>query len=66
MQVSVHSTFSFTCRSPYDLAPLRTRGEVSRVGAGQYVADSGNFATTNAVRHEAASHQGSVTIPAWP
>lgn len=65
IQVSVQSTFSFTVRAPYDLAPIRARGEVSRVGPGQYV-NAGAFGTTNAVHYTAAANQGVVVIPAAP
>lgn len=65
MQVSVQSTFSFTVRAPYDLAPIRARGEVSRVGVGQYVND-GTFSTTGAVHYNAAANQGVVVIPSAP
>jgi len=66
MQVSVQSTFSFTCRAPFDLAPLRSRGEVSRVGPGRYMNESQGVATTQAVHYDRAGNQGVVTIPTAP
>lgn len=64
--VSTNSVYRFQVRSPYENRPLKVKADLSMVGAGLQMQQTGGYTTTFATMHSQVASQGNVSIPVHP